>query len=134
MADIATAAFFPAGKIAFEADDYTSTVDSCTLTPTTPVTPITLVSGETVHVAGVPVWALALSNLQDVTTAKSLTLQLIEWVGQVKTVKYTPNTGGKSFTIKVVIVPGVIGGAGGAVAKSTVTLACNGQPVIDAVA
>ncbi|SDO77616.1 hypothetical protein SAMN04487848_2053 [Microbacterium sp. ru370.1] len=134
MADIATVAFFPAGKVAFEADDYTSAVDSCTLTPTTPVTPVTLVSGETVHVAGVPVWALALSNLQDLTTAKSLSLQLIAWAGQVKTVKYTPNNGGKSFTVKVVIVPGMIGGAGGALAKSTVTLQCNGQPVIDAAA
>lgn len=130
MAAIAVAAFFAAGTIDIDNDTYTASVDSCTLTPTTPVTPTTLIDGTTVHVAGVPVWALALSNLQDTTTDKSLSLKLIEWVGQEKTVKYTPKTGGKTFTVKVVIVPGVIGGAGGALAKSTVTLQCNGQPTI----
>ncbi|KQR86830.1 hypothetical protein [Microbacterium sp. Leaf179] len=130
MVAIANESFFPAGSLAFDNDDYTAAVDSCTLTPTTPVTPVTLISGETVHIAGVPVWALAVSNLQDVSSDKALSLKLIEWVGQVKTAKYVPKVGGKTFTVKVVIIPGMIGGAGGALAKSTTTLPCNGQPVI----
>jgi len=130
MAKIPNTAFFPAGTFEIENSEYTAAVDSCTLTPTTPVTPITDVSGETTHVAGVPVWALAVSNLQDTSSLTALTMKLIEWVGQVKTIKYVPKSGGKGFAVKVVIVPGAIGGAGGAVAKSTVTFPCNGQPVI----
>lgn len=130
MTKIANVAFFPAGSLTFDGDDYTAAVDSCTLTPTTPVTALTDVSGQTTHVAGIPVWALAVSNVQDTTTNKSLTLKLIEWAGQIKPVTYTPKDGGKSFAVNVVIVPIAIGGAGGAVAKSSGTFQCNGQPTI----
>lgn len=132
MAKIVNAAFFPAGTISIGTDEYTAAIDSATLTPTTPTTTINDIGGGVTPVVGVPVWALALSVVQDLTTANSLSQYLIANVGQTKTVTYKPQAGtsSKTFTVSVVIVPAAIGGAGGSVAKSTVTLPVAGQPSI----
>ena len=43
---------------------------------------------------------------------------------------FTPKNGGPSFSADVVITPGAIGGAVNAFATTSVTLGCNGKPVL----
>lgn len=130
MAKIANAAYYPAGTISIGTDEYTAAIDSAVLTPTTPSTVINDVGGGVTTVTGVPVWTLVLSVVQDLVTANSLSQYLIANTGAVKAVSYKPQAGtnAKTFTVNVIIIPAPIGGAGGAVAKSSVTLPVNGQP------
>lgn len=132
MAKITNAAYFPAGTVSIGVDEYTTAIESCILDPKTPVTVINDVGGGVNAVAGVPVWTAVLAILQDLITASSLSQYLIANAGQVKTLAYRPQagTGAKTFTVSVLIVPGAIGGAGGALAKASVTLQVIGQPVI----
>lgn len=132
MAKIENTAFFPAGTISIDADEYTAAIDSAVLTPTTPQTVINDIGGGVTTVTGVPVWSLALSVVQDLVTLNSLSRYLIANAGQIKPLTYKPQAGetADTFTINVVIIPAAIGGAGGSVAKSTVTLPCNDQPTI----
>lgn len=130
MAEIANAAFFPAGTILIATDGYKAAIESATLTPTTPTETFRDVGGGITQVAGAPAWELAISLAQDWKTATSLSQYLITNQGTKKTVVYTPQTGGKGFTIQALIVAGAAGGAAGGVAKASVTLPCDGQPVI----
>lgn len=132
MTTVPNTAYYPAGIIDIDGDDYHAAIDSATLTPTTPMTTITDIGGGVTPVVGVPTWALAISVVQDLTTADSLSQYLIANGGQTKTVVYKPQAGStsKTFTVSVVIIPAAIGGAGGSVAKSTVTLPVSGQPII----
>lgn len=132
MVKIANAAYYPAGTVTIGTDEYTAAIDSAVLNPTTPQTVINDIGGGVTVATGVPVWALALSVVQDLVTANSLSQYLIANAGQVKPLTYKPQAGtdAKTFTVSVVIIPGGIGGAGGSVAKSSVTLPVNGQPTI----
>lgn len=132
MAKITNAGYYPAGTLSIGTDEYTLAIDSATLTPTTPVTVINDIGGGVQAVAGVPVWALALSLIQDLATASSFSQYLITNAGQVKTATYKPQAGAtsKTFTLSILIIPAAVGGAGGALAKSTVTLQVIGQPTI----
>ena len=82
------------------------------------------------NVAGAPEWDLTLSIMQDLKTTNSLTQYLITNQGTKKTIVYTPQTGGKGFTITALMLAAKVGGAGGSAAKSDITLPCDGQPVI----
>lgn len=132
MPKIANAAFFPAGTISIGADEYTAAITGAVLTPTTPTAAITDISGTTTHVAGTPVWALQLNFSQDLATASSLSQYLIANAGTKKAVTYKPQAGAtsKSFALNALILPAPIGGTGGAVASSQVTLPIDGQPTI----
>lgn len=132
MAKIANAGFFPAGTLSIATDEYTLAIESAMLTPTTPTTVINDIGGGVQVAAGVPVWALAIGLIQDLITATSLSQYLIANAGQVKSVTYKPQAGAtaKTFTLNVLIIPAPIGGAGGSVAKSSVTLPVVGQPTI----
>ncbi|MDY0827544.1 hypothetical protein SK224_00220 [Microbacterium sp. BG28] len=130
MAEIANAAFFPKGTITIGTDGYKAAIESAVLTPTTATTVIRDVGGGITAVADDPVWGLALGLVQDLKTTNSLSQYLIANAGTKKAIVYTPATGGKGFTITALILAAAIGGAGGQVAKSTITLPCDGQPVI----
>ncbi|QOC24397.1 hypothetical protein IC744_14020 [Microbacterium hominis] len=130
MVEIANAAFFPAGTITIGTDSYKSAILSATLTPTTPTEVLRDIGGGITTVAGTPEWALGLNLAQDLKTANSLSQYLIANAGTKKTIVYTPQTGGKGFTVTALILPAAVGGAGGAAAKSDVTLPCDGQPTI----
>lgn len=130
MPEIANAAYFPAGTINIGTDGYKAAIESAVLNPTTPTATIRDIGGGVNNVAGTPEWDLTLGLVQDLVTTSSLSQYLIANVGTKKTVVYTPKTGGKGFTVSVLIVPGAIGGKGGEVAKSTVKLLVDGQPTI----
>lgn len=130
MANIPVVHFYASGTLSIGADEYTAAIDSAMLTPTTPVTVFTDISGDSTPVAGKPTWVLGLSVAQDLITDGSLSLYLIEHAGEIKPVTFTPEEDGASFAVDVLIIPGAIGGAGGSLAKSTVNLNCAGQPAI----
>lgn len=130
MAEIANAAFFPAGTITIGTDGYKAAITSATLTPTTPTEIIRDIGGGIQAVAGVPEWALGLNFAQDWKTLNSLSQYLIANQGTKKSVVFTPQTGGKGFTIQALMIAAAAGGAGNAAAKSDVTLPCDGQPTI----
>ena len=130
MPDIANAAFFPAGTILIGTDGYKAAIESAVLTPTTPTEVIRDIGGGITNVAGAPEWDLTLSIMQDLKTTNSLTQYLITNQGTKKTVVYTPQTGGKGFTITALILAAKVGGAGGSAAKADITLPCDGQPTI----
>ena len=130
MPDIANAAFFPAGTILIGTDGYKAAIESAVLTPTTPTEVIRDIGGGITNVAGAPEWDLTLSIVQDLKTTNSFSQYLITNQGTKKTVVYTPQTGGKGFTITALILAAKVGGAANAAAKSDITLPCDGQPVI----
>ena len=130
MPDIANAAFFPAGTILIGTDGYKAAIESAVLTPTTPTEVIRDIGGGITNIAGMPEWDLTLSIMQDLKTTNSFSQYLITNQGTKKTVVYTPQTGGKGFTITALILAAKVGGAANAAAKSDITLPCDGQPVI----
>ena len=130
MPEIVNAAFFPAGTILIGTDGYKAAIESATLTPTTPTEKFRDVGGGIQTVSGAPEWDLTITLAQDLKTASSLSQYLITEQGKKKIVVFTPQTGGKGFTITALIIAAGVGGAANAVAKSSVTLPCDGQPVI----
>ncbi|WP_294947755.1 hypothetical protein [uncultured Microbacterium sp.] len=130
MAEIANAAFFPAGTLLIGTDGYKAAVTGAVLTPTTPTEVIRDIGGGITTVSGTPEWALGLNFMQDLKTLNSLSQYLIANQGQKKTVVYTPQTGGKGFTISALMLAAAVGGPANAAAKSDITLPCDGQPVI----
>lgn len=130
MADIANTAFFPAGTLLVGTDGYKAAVTSAELVPNTPTEVIRDIGGGVTVVAGTPEWTLVLNFAQDWKTTTSFSQFLIANQGTKKTCVYTPQTGGKGFTITALMIAAKAGGAANAAAKSDVTLPCDGQPVI----
>lgn len=130
MPEIANAAFFPAGTILIGTDGYKAAIESAVLTPTTPTEKFRDIGGGIQVVSGATEWELTISLAQDLKTANSLSQYLITNQGTKKTIVFTPQATGKAFTVTALIVPGAVGGAGGGIAKSSVTLPCDGQPTI----
>lgn len=130
MPEIANAAYFPAGTLTIDTSGFKAAIESAVLTPTTATTTIRDIGGGITQIADTPVWSLALGLIQDLKTASSLSQYLISNAGTKKPVQFTPATGGKGFTVTVLIIPAPVGGAAGQVAKASVTLPCDGQPVI----
>ncbi len=122
--------YFPKGSIKIGTTDFTTEVSSAVLTPTAPSSAFTDIGGKTTNSVGDPNWAMALTIGQDVKDDDALSLYLIEHHGEVEEVVYTPQEGGRAFTIDAVMIAGAIGGAGGSQATSQVTLPCEGQPTI----
>lgn len=130
MAEIVNAAFFPAGTLLIATDGYKAAVTSAELVPTTPTEVLRDIGGGVTVISGAPEWTLNLNFAQDLKTTNSLSQYLIANQGTKKTIVYTPQTGGKGFTITALILAAKVGGAGGSVAKADITLPCDGQPVI----
>ena len=130
MPEIVNAAFFPAGTLLIGTDGYKAAITSAVLTPTTPTEIIRDIGGGITAVSGAPEWALGLNFMQDLKTLNSLSQYLIANQGTKKTVVYTPQSGGKGFTISALMLAAAVGGAANAAAKSDITLPCDGQPTI----
>lgn len=130
MAEIVNAAFFPAGTLLIGTDGYKAAVTSAELVPTTPTEVLRDIGGGVTVISGPPEWTLNLNFAQDLKTANSLSQYLIANQGSKKTIVYTPQTGGKGFTITALILAAKVGGAANAAANSDITLPCDGQPVI----
>lgn len=75
-----------------------------------------------------PTWQVNVGFAQDFETAQSMSLYLFENYGDTVPMTFAPKTGGGHWAVDVILVPGSIGGAGDAVATSTVTLGCAGKP------
>lgn len=130
MAVIPVVHFYASGTLSIGTDEYTAAIDSAMLTPTTPITVFTDISGESKPVAGKPTWILGVSHAQDLITEDSLSQYLLEHAGEIKPVTFAPEEDGASFAVDVLIIPSAIGAAGGSLAKSTVNLNCVGQPAL----
>ena len=130
MAEIVNAAFFPAGTLLIGTDGYKAAITSAELVPTTPTEVLRDIGGGATNISGPPEWTLNLKFAQDLKTANSLSQYLIANQGSKKTIVYTPQTGGKGFTITALILAAKVGGAGGSAAKSDITMPCDGQPTI----
>lgn len=130
MPEIANAAFFPAGTITIGTDGYKAAIESAVLTPTTPIERFRDIGGGSQMVAGTPEWELTISLAQDLKTTNSLSQYLITNAGTKKTIVFTPQATGKTFTLTALIVAAPVGGAGGSIAKASVTLGVDGQPTI----
>lgn len=76
-------------------------------------------------------WTCALELAQDWTAATSLCRFLYDNEGEHIAATFKPISGeGPSFTATLIITPGAIGGAVNAVATQSVTLGCEGRPVL----
>jgi hypothetical protein len=117
--------------VQIDVDDFAAACSTATLTPTSSVVPFNGLKPTSVYNGQSPlVWALALGFAQDWENTQSLANYLLDHAGETKTAIIKPRTGsGPSFTVTIVITPGAIGGAVGAVPQSTVTLGVSGQPV-----
>ena len=72
MAEIANAAFFPAGTLLIGTDGYKAAVTSAVLTPTTPTEIVRDIGGGIIAVSGPPEWTLGLNFMQDKTAPASV--------------------------------------------------------------
>ena len=78
-------------------------------------------------------WTLALTFAQDWESATSLSRYLFDHEGETIDVTLKPKaSAAPSFTAKVIIVPGSIGGQIGAYSTATVTLGVQGKPALAA--
>jgi hypothetical protein len=116
------------------ADNYEASVKKCRLVPTTPVAKWKgMTPGSAVNVAGDPEWVMELGFAQDHETANSMSQYLQANTGTEKTVIIKPKKPASGtaplYTVKVLILPGPIGGDLDTVAEGDVSLPVNGQPV-----
>lgn len=115
------------------ADNYEKHVDTVTLTPTTPVSTFKGAGdGQVDKSAGKSDWKLELNYAQDWATTNSLSIYLLNNVGQTKAVEFSPLGSGPKFAATVLIVPGAVGGKIDDSATASVTLEIVGQPVFTA--
>jgi len=71
-------------------------------------------------------WTCQIDYVQDWDSAGSLSQYLLDNVGKQVTAVFTPKKGtGKKFTATITILPGPIGGTGGAFATASVTLSAS---------
>lgn len=102
--------------------NYEKHVSGVTFTPSVPSATWTgLTPDASFTRAGTPTWVCKLDYVQDWETDASLSQFLHDHAGQTVPVTFTPATGSKPVSANITIVPGDIGGAGGAFATSSVT-------------
>lgn len=129
MADAPNVATYnKSGSIEIGSDNYTKGVDSFALIPTTPTTQLVDIGGGVQSLVGTPTWAVQISFGQDWASPGSLSKKSIEWAGQTKTIKFTPQTGAEVVTVEVVFQPSQVGGQSGGINKASLNLGINGQP------
>lgn len=79
-------------------------------------------------------WEAGLNYVQDWDSPTSLSRYLYENEGETVEMTFRPRSGsGPSFTAEIVITPGAIGGQVNSFAETSVTLGCNGKPLLVAV-
>jgi hypothetical protein len=76
-------------------------------------------------------WSVTISALQDWDASDSLVRTMLARAGEVATLQVRPRRGsGPTIEIDVVIAPGVIGGERGDWARTPLTLAASGEPIV----
>lgn len=73
-------------------------------------------------------WTLSIDFAQDFETAESFSNMLFDHQGEKVTIEFAPVDGGQAWLIDVQLVPGGIGGSGGAHATTSISLGALGQP------
>lgn len=112
-----------------EEDDYEAHVSRAELVPTTSVVTFKGMTPSSVHQFPTsPTWVLNLDLAQDWAAADSLSNYLFDNAGEIKTFTLAPKSDGPAFAVDAICTPGSIGGAGEAVATSSVSLPASGQP------
>ena len=111
-------------------DDYAKHLDQVTFTPASSQVAWTGLGGNSHTDASLATWTVQLNYVQDWETEDSLSRYLFEHEGETVPMVFTPKNGGPSFSAEVVITPGAIGGTVNAFATTSVTLGCNGKPVL----
>lgn len=115
----------------FGADDYRKHLDTVTFTPSAAQKSWTGLGKNTHTDTDTATWTVALAGVQDWDTPDSLSRFLYEHEGETVPFTFRPRSGsGPSFMADVVITPGAIGGAVNAFTPLSVTLGCNGRPVL----
>ena len=103
--------------------EYKRHVSGVTFTPTSSAATWTgLTPTATFSDQATPTWVCAIDYVQDWETEDSFSQFLFDHAGESVPVVFAPKTGGRKVSANLVIVPGAIGGAGGAFATSSVSL------------
>jgi hypothetical protein len=110
--------------------EFSTALDSITLTPTTTKLRRTAVNGKSKTRVPAPDWALGLTYGQDFDST-GLSHELLTKHGQEVPFTLQPlgDADAAEITGFVTLEAGAVGGAAKAIAQSTVTLDVNGQPV-----
>lgn len=112
-------------------DDYKKHVSKVSFTPSASSVTWKGLGGNTHTDVTNATWTCELSYVQDWETTDSLSAYLYANEGSTVAVNFKPRTGsGPSFTANIVITPGAIGGAVDAYTDTSVTLGCDGKPVL----
>lgn len=112
-------------------DDYRRHLSQVEFTPSSSTTSWTGLGLNTHTDSSTATWALTLKYAQDWDDPDSLSRYLYDHEGETVAMTFRPRSGiGPSFTAQVVITPGAIGGSVNAYAETSVTLGCNGKPVL----
>lgn len=116
-------------------DDFAAAVSSMTLTPSSSTVSFKgLKPTATYTDVTAPTWTCDVTFVQDWSTNTSLSYYLWTHQGETVNATFTPKAGGRSWTVKLVITPGAIGGAIDGFAEATVSLGVSGQPVPSVIA
>jgi hypothetical protein len=103
--------------------NYEKTVSGVTFVPTsTAATWTGLTPDSSVSEQSTPTWVVNVDYVQDWETADSFARYLHEHQGEKVEVEFEPKADGPAITSTVTLVPGPIGGPGGAFATASVSL------------
>ena len=110
--------------------DYRKHLDSFALVPQTSTASWRGAGGNTHTDVSVTGWQAQAGYMQDWNTPESFSRFLQEHQGQTVDAVFEPEAGnGTSWAVKLILVPGQIGGAIGSAGNVTVTLGCGSDPV-----
>lgn len=113
------------------ADDFAAACNGITFTPSGGVVNFHGMKPDAGFSFPTPInWTLDLSYAQDIETVTSLTNYLHEHEGETVAAVFEPVDGGASIEADIILTPGALGGAGGAVPTSTVKMGVNRKPEI----
>lgn len=73
-------------------------------------------------------WTVLVGFVQDFRTPDSLSVYLVEHAAQIKTVTFTPDDGGRTVTVDVMILPARLGGVTGDILTAVAELPAYGAP------
>lgn len=110
--------------------DFAAACDTVQLVPTVNTVTWTGLKKNTFTDVSPATWAANVNGAQDWSDDESLSVFLHEHEGEVRPYLFRPRSGsGDSFTGKLIIGPGAIGGSGNAVAPFSATFGLTGKPV-----
>lgn len=117
--------------LTIDALDYRKHVSQVEFAPATSKMTWTGLGGNTHTDQSTATWDATLKYVQDWTSSESLSQFLYENEGEIVPCTFRPSDGvGPTFTADLVVTPGAIGGTVNTFAETSVTLGCNGRPVL----